>query len=244
MRAPFLCLFLFWLSCNTRPKPVDIGRNRVPGRLDFGAFTLKAPPDWKIFEEQGIDSYVGGLTNGTDTLRFDYGWYSHHIENFGDHSRLFAADTLDGFEAIISIPRQGKEGDIEMNIDLQSPNRFTIYGYTSDISGVLSILESIHFASGDPTKTNPLQLSRFVSSDAPNGKAMFQTECGICHSKDRSGYTPALSRDYVQTKGEKWIIDWLSHSYKQPSDPSRAYCFGRRGLKMQEIKEIIAYLKR
>src|SRR4051812_33427549 len=34
--------------------------------LDFKAFTLKTPQGWRIMEAQGIDSYVGGLTNGRD----------------------------------------------------------------------------------------------------------------------------------------------------------------------------------
>jgi hypothetical protein len=44
-------------------------------RLDYGVFTVQAPPEWRKFTERGIDSYIGGLTNGKDSLFFYYGWY-------------------------------------------------------------------------------------------------------------------------------------------------------------------------
>src|ERR1700761_3791910 len=100
MNRVFLLLPLFLLACETSQqqgaRPGHPSENHVPGRLDFGAFTLKTPKEWTKFTEQGIDSYVGGLTNGKDTLEFDYGWWSHMIENYDDPSSVFAADTLDG----------------------------------------------------------------------------------------------------------------------------------------------------
>lgn len=60
--------------------------------LDFGVFKLVTPGDWSIFKEKGIDSYVGGLTNGKDSLWFDYGWYSAELEldNYPDTGSLYA----------------------------------------------------------------------------------------------------------------------------------------------------------
>src|SRR5688572_9746730 len=70
-------------------------------RLDFGTFILDVPEGWKAFKVQGIDSYAGGLTNGTDTLEFDYGWYSPQFDigpfsNGDSISYIYAVDTIEG----------------------------------------------------------------------------------------------------------------------------------------------------
>lgn len=45
-------------------------------------FTLEAPKEWKLIEEQGIDSYVGRIVIGQqDTLSFDLGWYSSDLSD-------------------------------------------------------------------------------------------------------------------------------------------------------------------
>ncbi|MDA3613942.1 hypothetical protein [Polluticaenibacter yanchengensis] len=49
-------------------------------RLDFGKFTIEVPPSWQKLNEIGIDSDVGGIiTDHSDTLRFDLGWYSNKL---------------------------------------------------------------------------------------------------------------------------------------------------------------------
>ncbi len=48
--------------------------------FDFKYFSLRTTKEWKIVRFRGIDSYVGGLTNGIDTLHFDYGPYSAEID--------------------------------------------------------------------------------------------------------------------------------------------------------------------
>lgn len=45
--------------------------------IDFKAFEITVPSNWKEHKIQGIDSYIGGLiTDKNDTLIFDLGWYS------------------------------------------------------------------------------------------------------------------------------------------------------------------------
>ena len=60
--------FLLITGCNTTSSKWQT--------LDFGIFKLTAPKNWTIVKEQGIDSYYGGLTNGKDSLWFDYGRFS------------------------------------------------------------------------------------------------------------------------------------------------------------------------
>lgn len=45
-------------------------------KIDLGSFELETPKGYKYKERQGIDSYVGQISNGTTTFEFDYGWYS------------------------------------------------------------------------------------------------------------------------------------------------------------------------
>jgi len=45
--------------------------------MDFGSFPLEAPKSWKKLAGESVDSYVGLVViDSTDTLHFDYGWYS------------------------------------------------------------------------------------------------------------------------------------------------------------------------
>lgn len=66
--------------------------------LDFGSFTIEVPQTWSAVEEQGIDSYVGGIAiDSTDTLHFDLGWYSNSLYEYDpivrDSSILGQIDT-------------------------------------------------------------------------------------------------------------------------------------------------------
>ncbi len=72
--------------------------------LDFRVFKLQAPKDWREFKEQGIDAYVGGLTNGKDSLWFYYGWYISGFKDEEANKHLFAQDTVNGKIAAIRIP--------------------------------------------------------------------------------------------------------------------------------------------
>ncbi len=56
--------------------------------VSFGAFSLRVPSNWTIIKAQGVDSFVGGLTNGTDTLQFDYGIYSFKPRRKEDECRI------------------------------------------------------------------------------------------------------------------------------------------------------------
>jgi hypothetical protein len=44
--------------------------------LDFIRFQIEAKPSWKKIKENGIDSYVGGISiDSGESLYFDLGWY-------------------------------------------------------------------------------------------------------------------------------------------------------------------------
>lgn len=53
--------------------------------VDVEKFTISTPPGWQYVKKQGIDSFIGEITDGKMTLHFDYGWYS---TDFSDLAHL------------------------------------------------------------------------------------------------------------------------------------------------------------
>jgi hypothetical protein len=109
MRRFTFILFLFlFTSCTSKKSNIQT--------LDFGLFKIKTPIGWKSFKKQGIDSYVGGLSNGKDSLYFDLGWYSPEIKDEDIKKHLYGQDTINGHIAIIQIPKVDGEGSIILSI--------------------------------------------------------------------------------------------------------------------------------
>ena len=91
-----LLLFSLFVGCSPEVKKTQV--------LDFGAFKLTTPTDWHIIKRQGTDSYVGGLTNGLDSCRFDYGRYDVEFDNDHGYEYLLSEGTVNGFPAVFSVP--------------------------------------------------------------------------------------------------------------------------------------------
>ena len=124
--AAFLLIFLF-LSCKKDKELINI--------IDFEKFTLITPPDWKRFEAQGYDTFVGGLTNKKDTLYFDYGLFSFgSLNNIKRTSGTLIFETLkiNGYDAkIVKEKRPNENRTIySMYVDKKdNENINRIYGY-------------------------------------------------------------------------------------------------------------------
>ena len=58
-------------------------------RIEFRKFSLNTPNTFKFYEQQGFDSYIGLITDGTDTLEFDFGWYSNSLTSFNRTTERF-----------------------------------------------------------------------------------------------------------------------------------------------------------
>ncbi|GAB5554553.1 MAG: hypothetical protein Sapg2KO_41440 [Saprospiraceae bacterium] len=73
-------------------------------KIDLGSFELEAPKGFKYKQRQGIDSYVGQISNGKITFEFDYGWYSNNKpltprEVFEDtKTTLYLNDLMSAFQ--------------------------------------------------------------------------------------------------------------------------------------------------
>jgi hypothetical protein len=54
---------------------------------DYEVFSVLAPPGWEFVPAMGLDSFVGGFTNGEISINFDYGSLSSGPVSYGHHLR-------------------------------------------------------------------------------------------------------------------------------------------------------------
>lgn len=154
-----ICAIYFVTCCkNTGNK------NGIPPRsdsglvqyLDFGSFQIKTPKKWKILKFQGIDSYVGGLTNGIDTLEFDYGRYSNELKDDCE-KQLYAYDTINGKAGYITKPKIKSEGLWGVYFGNIDKERFNLCARNvKDENSILLIFQHIKFKTNDTTKNSTM----------------------------------------------------------------------------------------
>ncbi len=120
-------------------------------KFNFGNFAIELPTDWKKIEFNGIDSYVGGITNGIDSLTFDYGWYSYSLNEENKENQLFATDTINGKIAYLTKPKTNGNGTIGIYIEKAfKDNRFNLIGKNiKNEELILNIFKSLKFKDSD-----------------------------------------------------------------------------------------------
>lgn len=230
---------LFLLACQ-HSRTVDESRWK---RLDYGEFTLQAPPGWKKFTEQGVDSYVGGLTDGKDSLEFDYGWYSAELSPRDvDSTHLYASDSIDGYEAVLAIPKRDSTAPVELSMDLPDHIRLSFGGFVHDPRAAIAIFQSLRFKQGDTTRNTPVTTDQFTASFPKTGHSMFQMVCSDCHSRTRFQGAPALTPELVNQLGKDSIYRFLTHRSTAP-DSSTFHCPVFTGWSRDDIDRIVAYLR-
>lgn len=114
--------------------------------LDFDVFQLTVPQNWRAFSRQGYDSKVGGITNGRDTLGYDYGWYSYDLrqETTATHQRTTIQ--IDGRNALIVRPLQKGKGTMGVFVKVDNQVRFNLIGRNiNDEEAALRIFKSVRF---------------------------------------------------------------------------------------------------
>jgi hypothetical protein len=114
--------------------------------LDLKAFRLEAPETWKAIADQGYDSQVGRLTNGSDVLTYEYGWYSYTLRNETSATHLRTVTTIDGRSALIVRPKKTGQGLIGLHVEVDGQNRLSLTGRDiRDESTVIRMFESVRF---------------------------------------------------------------------------------------------------
>jgi hypothetical protein len=140
----YICLFKIGL-CQTAEK-----NDTALVIIEFNSFYLKASKDWQKIRLQGFDSYVGGITNGKDTLSFDFGKYSSDLTEDSDN-QLYANDTINGKYGIVTKPKIKGKGTLGVyfeNIDGRSFNLYTLNSNNEDT--IIDIFQSITFKTSNP----------------------------------------------------------------------------------------------
>lgn len=198
-----LLLIGLFLACLPKPKTTQV--------LDFGEFKLRTPMGWRIIKKQSTDSYVGGLTNGTDSSWFDYGRYDVELSNNYGHWHRLSDDTVNGFPAVFSVPDPLQAGDVTMKIpELASGLRFTIWtSKVKDLSAVLGIYKSVIFRGSDSSANPPLKELKYFDRTNADGKALFVANCQACHTIRGQVEGPRL-QDLIATRNANWLYGFFT----------------------------------
>jgi len=195
--------------------------------LDFGAFKIKTPQGWKVVKEQGIDSYYGGLTNGKDSLWFDYGMYGVDLSGEDTIAYKFAKDTINGLYSRVTIPKEDGKGYISVHIPkVSGENQFTIWGKDiKETDTILKIYKSLVFPNSDTAMNPPLTDDKYVLLSHGSGKTLFQQNCASCHAVHKVIMGPPLN-DVVNKRNTDWIYKFITDSSSVVNDT--AYLSTRR----------------
>jgi len=221
-----------------------VSRNTTDNRIktiDFGAFSLDVPSNWESYKVKGIDSYVGGLTNGLDTLTFDYGWYSYDLGYEDPQTQLFSLDTINGKIAILTKPLHSK-GLVGLYIsNATKDNHFNLLcRQPQNFDEVLEILKSVKFVDSDTSLNS--QFFEFDSRDiVTTASNYFHKSCLVCHTTSHDGALTGPSlRDYPRHK----FIDWFTSDTSLVSSSPMNKAWHQRALKIQglELKILTDYL--
>ena len=239
-------VILLWLTaCSTRSTDWTT--------LDYGSFKIKTPPGWTKFIDKGIDSYVGGLTNGKDTLWFDYGWYSAEIDDEGAAQHLYCQDTINGILATIQIPKIDGHGSIRLSFSqLDEKNKFSLGGDNIPMTDtILKIFKSVVFKKSDTSRNKPLTLSKFKNYSFGFGNSLFKANCSGCHHPTRLGTGPAL-KDAFQRRTNQWVYLFLTNRNsippnslmsRQKPNEFQTTCNRFPDLTQAQVDQIISYVK-
>lgn len=205
MRSIFLFIFT--------PLLISGCRNHTEKKLlDFNSFSIEVPYDWTKFELQGIDSFIGGITNGTDTLIFDYGKYSYSFEHEEPELHNYSLDTVDGKPALIIRPVAPGKGLLGIYIEkAKGDNRFNLIGRNVENENtVLNIFKSIRFENSDSSNISENFAENFepYTQMKRNGK-VFETNCACCHANNEKLMNGPGLLVMTKTSFDLWMTDTL-----------------------------------
>lgn len=189
-------------------------------------FKLKAPQDWHVIEKKGDPSYWGYLTNGIDSLQFDYAWYDVVLEqDFGKH-QLYARDTVNGLVADMLIPDNDGQGYISMHLNIREKTKFTIWGNKiSSTKTILQIFKSFIFENSDTLNNRTIERSKFTTAPSVSPKTFLINNCSQCHQLYNITFSPPLS-NIIEKRSAGWIYTFLTNrsliykdkTYSKPKD--------------------------
>ena len=98
-------------ALGAQPSPDWILVN-VPGCPSQPGFSLQVPPDWRVLQKQGIDSYVGEVLGDGVRLEFDYGRFMWSLNPADDPEHEYAViyEDIGGVEGKLLVPIDASGG--------------------------------------------------------------------------------------------------------------------------------------
>ncbi|MEO9474103.1 MAG: hypothetical protein ABJG41_01160 [Cyclobacteriaceae bacterium] len=123
--------------------------------IELGRFSLLTPNNFKYVEQEGIDSFVGLITDGTDSIEFDFGWYSNDLTS-EDYN--LSNERINGRQAVTGF--SNTYGTAVHFPNLRDNNSLTVYSETLTEEEALNIFRTIKIANTDTTRwISPIQQS-------------------------------------------------------------------------------------
>lgn len=115
--------------------------------IQLGAFTIETPKAYRYIRRKGYDSYIGEITNLTDTLYFDYGMYSYNFEGETTLEHVFTSELVQGKKAILVRPKRKGRGLTGVYFkNVASNNHLVISGYDlQNEKAAISMFKTIKF---------------------------------------------------------------------------------------------------
>jgi hypothetical protein len=222
MRAFFITLlFVGLLSC----KRQSTSNWKT---IDLAIFTIEVPKEWKIVETR--DNFSGRITNGVDTLYYNYGkgFVSDSVGLW--QSQLIAIDTVNGLPATIIIPASAGGGHVGMDfyhLTNSTIGKFNISGDNiQNTDTILKIFKTLCFGESNPDKNPPLSKNKFkappISSREQDGigERLVMTNCISCHyiNNDMILVGPPL-RHISSRHSFEWVSTFLTNPALLKKDP-------------------------
>jgi hypothetical protein len=237
-------LFVFFLlitSCNGK---ADNEQERgVKNKLSF-----ELPEGWRKREGRGIDSDVGIITNGKDTVNYDYGWHSGKIDSEDTGRYLIRIERIGGLVSLIGMPKVYSDIPMAMYTQVSGKNKFRIEAKkVFDTAAVLEVFRSVRFLSADTlANSNWARLNIGYQS----GKFLFASNCASCHSLTLDATGPAL-QGRMTVRDSDWIFRFLTDRKSIKQDSARielqarykSICNTFPSLTNEGVRKIIDYVE-
>lgn len=128
--SAFVLISLLLTNCSKE-------NTKLSQTIEAKTFTLNTPHGWKLIPEQGIDTYIGRITDERSTIYFDQGYLSFGgLENVEEHDLtvFFIKTTINGVPAIIH-----KENRAD---DSSARTRLSVYLDNGEKQNILYVLDS------------------------------------------------------------------------------------------------------
>ena len=116
-------------------------------KINLNHFTIEVPNKYRFVKHKGMDSFVGSITNGLDSIRFDFGWYSNELNSFVDSTNYIQQNQIINnrkFKIVRSIINTGFVG--AFTEDLPDQNRLAIWCHDcQEIDEKVAMYQTIKF---------------------------------------------------------------------------------------------------